>query len=87
MTDTTPQLSLLDDFFFDLQGYLVLKNAVAPDLLGRLNAEFDAFPPDLGIGGWYRGAQRRDYTPDTGLELHNAIELGEPFEELIDHPA
>jgi hypothetical protein len=41
----------------------------------------------MGMGEWYRGAQRRDYTPHTGLELHNAVELGGPFEELIDHPS
>jgi len=35
----------------------------------------------------YHGAQRRDYTPYVGMELHNAVELGEPFEQLIDHPA
>jgi hypothetical protein len=56
-------------------------------LLARLNAEFDAFPQDLQSGDWYRGSQRRDYTPETGLELHNAVELGGPFEELIDHPS
>jgi hypothetical protein len=66
----------LQDFMFDLNGYLILKNAVDADLLARLNAEFDAFPQDLQSGDWYRGSQRRDYTPDTGLELHNAVELG-----------
>jgi ectoine hydroxylase-related dioxygenase (phytanoyl-CoA dioxygenase family) len=76
----------LDDFFFDLNGYLVLRGAVDAGLLARLNAEFDAFP-DLPNGGWYRGAQRRDYTDATGLEFHNVIELGGPFEELIDHPS
>lgn len=85
--DSPQQPSALDDFLFDLNGFLVLKNAVDADLLSRLNAEFDAFPDDLGLGEWYRGSQRRDYTPDTGLELHNAVELGRPFEELIDHPS
>lgn len=79
------QPSNVDDFFFDLNGFLVLKQAVAPDLLDRLNREFDVFPSGLPMGEWYRGAQRRDYTPETGLELHNAVELGGPFEELIDH--
>ncbi len=79
--------SPLDDFLFDLNGYLILQDAIAPELLARLNAEFDAFPADLEMGAWYRGAQRRDYTPDTGLELHQAVELGAPFEELIDHPS
>src|SRR5215203_5169699 len=30
--------SALDDFFFDLRGYLVLKQAVEPELLDDLNA-------------------------------------------------
>lgn len=79
--------SLLDDFLFDLNGYLVLEGALESDLVGRLNEEFDRFPRDLARGHWYRGAQRRDYTAETGLELHHCIEIGGPFEELIDHPS
>ena len=79
--------STLDDFLFDLNGYLILKNAVEPELLAALNREFDAIPRDLPHGGWYRNAQRRDYTPETGLELHSCVEMGEPFERLIDHPS
>lgn len=79
--------SELDDFLFDLRGYLVLEGAVEPALLHELNAAFDAFPNDLAQGGWYRGAQRRDYTEATGFELHNVVEVGPPFEHLIDHDA
>ena len=42
-------------------------------------------PRDLEQGGWYRGAQRRDYTEATGFELHHVVEVGEPFERLVDH--
>ena len=80
------QPAALDDFLFDLNGYLILKNAADTSLLTRLNAAFDAFPRDLPLGGWLGGAQRRDYTPETGLELHQAVTLGEPFAELIDNP-
>lgn len=76
----------LDDFLFDLNGYIVIKNAAQPDLLARLNEAFDNFP-DLEVGQWWGNAQRRDYTKDTGYELHNVVECGEPFEELIDHPS
>jgi len=76
----------LDDYMFDLNGYLILRNAVEPELVAALNREFDAFPRDLPTGAWYRGAQRRDYSAETGLELHNVVEIGEPFQELIDHP-
>jgi ectoine hydroxylase-related dioxygenase (phytanoyl-CoA dioxygenase family) len=75
----------LDDFLFDLRGYLVLENAVEPELLDDLNRAFDNFPP-LNVGEWWGNAQRRDYTSDTGFELHNCVEAGEPFERLIDHP-
>lgn len=76
----------LDDFLFDLRGYLVLEQAVAPDLLAELNQAFDRFP-DLEPNAWWGNAQRRDYTRDTGYELHNCVEVGAPFERLIDHPA
>ena len=80
------QPSDLDDFMFDLNGYLILGNAVGPELRDRLNAAFDRFP-DIGRNEWHGNAQRRDYTSDTGYELHNVVEAGEPFEELIDHPS
>jgi hypothetical protein len=76
-----------DDYLFDLRGYLILENAIEPELLDELNAEFDQFPRDLPLGGWYKGAQRRDYNPSTGMELHHCLEIGGPFEKLIDHPS
>lgn len=75
----------LDDFLFDLRGYIVLPGAVEPDLLDDLNRAFDGFPA-LETNEWWGNAQRRDYTGDTGFELHNCVEAGEPFERLIDHP-
>ena len=84
MEPRTP--SALDDFLFDLNGYLILKNAVEPDLLAGLNRAFDEFPP-LEQWEWTGNAQRRDYTGETGFELHNCVEAGAPFEALIDHPS
>ncbi len=77
----------MEDYLFDLRGYLILENAIEPQLLDALNAEFDQFPRDLPMGGWYKGAQRRDYNPATGMELHHCLEIGGPFEALIDHPS
>jgi len=84
MEPRTP--SALDDFLFDLNGYLILKNAVEPDLLADLNRAFDEFPP-LEQWEWTGNAQRRDYTGETGFELHNCVEAGAPFEALIDYPS
>ena len=70
---------------FDLNGYVIIRNAVEPELLDALNHAFDTFPT-LDTGEWWGNAQRRDYTKETGFELHNCVEAGEPFERLIDHP-
>ncbi len=78
--------SAMDDFLFDLNGYIVIKNAVAPALIGAVNAAIDALPP-LEVGEWLGNAQRRDYTKDTGLEIHNCVEMGTVFEQLIDQPS
>lgn len=77
--------SMMDDFFFDLNGYRVIPQAIEPELLADLNRAFDNFP-SLERGQWWGNAQRRDYTGDTGFELHNCVEAGELFERLIDHP-
>ena len=79
------QPSALDDFLFDLRGYLILKNAIDTELLNEINAQFDSFPRDLEVGAWHCGAQRRDYNKFTGLELHHCLEIGGGFETLIDH--
>ena len=77
----------LDDFFFDLRGYLHVEAAISRDLVGALNEQLDLVPRDLEQGAWYRDAQRRDYTEATGFELHHVVEIGRPFEDLIDHPS
>ncbi|HSP29683.1 MAG TPA: hypothetical protein VLN74_14110, partial [Ilumatobacteraceae bacterium] len=79
--------STLDDYEFDLRGFLVIASALSNGELAALNAAYDRFPP-LDHGEWYGAAQRRDYTADTGFELHNVFDCGDPaFDVLIDHPA
>jgi hypothetical protein len=77
----------LQDFLFDLRGYLIIEKAVDDGLLADLNDAFDKFPQDLEFGGWYGNAQRLDNNGWAGLELQNIVEAGKPFETLIDHPA
>jgi len=83
MNPRTP--TALDDFLFDLRGYLVLKGAAEPELVDALNAAIDGFP-ELEYGEWWGNTQRRDYNGATGFELHNCVEAGEPFERMIDNP-
>lgn len=74
------------DFSFDLNGYLLLRNAIEPELLAELNTAFDRFP-DLASGEWWGNVQRLDTAGHAGVELQNIVEAGAPFEALIDHPA
>ena len=76
----------LQDYLFDLRGYLILKNAVDTAHIADLNAALDAFPP-LEWGEWHGNVQRFDNNGAAGVELQNIVEGGEPFERLIDHPS
>jgi ectoine hydroxylase-related dioxygenase (phytanoyl-CoA dioxygenase family) len=87
METTAPRTaSPLDDYLFDLRGYLILKNAVDPAHVADLNRALDAFPA-LEWGDWHGNVQRFDNNGAAGTELQNIVEGGEPFERLIDHPS
>ncbi|MGW3956430.1 phytanoyl-CoA dioxygenase family protein [Streptomyces sp. NPDC004752] len=77
----------LDDYLFDLRGYLILEQALEPDLVDALHARLDAAPM-LEPHEWWGNVHRADAFPDRqGVELQNIVEAGEPFERLIDHPS
>jgi ectoine hydroxylase-related dioxygenase (phytanoyl-CoA dioxygenase family) len=76
----------LQDYLFDLRGYLILKSAVDAAHIAELNRVLDAFPK-LEWGQWHGNVQRLDNNGDAGTELQNIVEAGEPFERLIDHPS
>jgi hypothetical protein len=76
----------LEDYLFDLQGYLLIRGALPPAEIAELNRIVDAVPP-LKPREWHGRVHRNDYTEAWGVNLHQVIEAGEPFERLIDHPA
>ena len=79
--------SPLEDYLFDLRGYLVLEQALEPGLVDDLNSALDGMPP-IEPRGWWGNVQRSGSDGDTqGLEFHNLVEGGKPFERLIDHPS
>jgi len=77
----------LVDYFFDLNGYAILENAIDSGLLAELNDAFDRFPRNLAHSAWWGNVQRLDNNGAAGLELQNIVEAGGPFEKLIDHPS
>ncbi|MHB8638041.1 MAG: phytanoyl-CoA dioxygenase family protein [Fimbriimonadaceae bacterium] len=78
--------SALDDYLFDLRGFLIFPGAVDSQHVAELNGALDAFP-QLEWGEWHGNVQRFDNHGAAGVELQNIVEGGEPFERLIDHPA
>ncbi|MDA0708618.1 MAG: phytanoyl-CoA dioxygenase family protein [bacterium] len=74
----------MEEYLFDLRGYLVLKNAVDPSHLEALNAILDTYM-DLEPDAWRGWVYRARHEPVR--HLHNIFEMGEPFERLIDHPS
>ncbi|MDE0608503.1 MAG: phytanoyl-CoA dioxygenase family protein [Anaerolineaceae bacterium] len=76
----------MERYLFDLNGYLVLRNAIDPEHLRALNEGIDALLP-LEIGEWNGYVHGHNYGDDDGFNLQQIYEGGEPFERLIDHPA
>lgn len=77
----------LDDYLFDLRGYVVVEDALSDDAVAAMNDAVDEILP-LEPGEWRGGVQRREETGVIGdsIQLQQIYEL-EPFERLIDHPS
>ena len=75
----------LQEYLFDLNGYLHLKNAIARTHINQLNTLLDTYL-DLEPGAWRAWVHRHPGRGETRHQ-HNLFEIGEPFERLIDHPA
>ena len=80
------------DYLFDLQGYLVLKNAIAPDDLHAMNQwvddhqEYIETPGDKENTRWIGGVETHSYSKQDGVNFQNIV-AGDPvFEKLIDYP-
>ena len=86
------------DYLFDLQGYLVLENAISEEDLEKMNAWIDAHwayveepwaenTEDKRIPRWIGNIETHTYNIENGVNFQNIIEGGAVFEKLIDHPA
>lgn len=78
----------IEDYLFDLKGYLVLRGALTADQVSRINRRIDELvAAQTDANGWIGYVQRHGYTAVDGINLQNIVEGGEPFEELIDNPS
>jgi len=86
-TNATPyQATAMDDYLFDLRGYLHLKNAVDPNDIAAMNGILDSFPK-IKPDEWQGYVHRENIPQSRGVSLQQIYEAGEPFEKLIDHPS
>ena len=89
MTDNDVLPTAREEYFFDLNGFLVLRNVLTRAHVGELNAILDglkSLDPPLATGEWYGGVHAHGYGGAEGINLQQIYEAGEPFERLIDHP-
>lgn len=75
-----------DIYMFDLQGFLLLRDALSSDHVADMNAHIDALLP-MKHGEWDGYVQSHTFGDNEGNNLQQIYEAGEPFERLIDHPA
>ena len=75
-----------DKYFFDLRGFIVVRNAISSQEVCDLNECLDAIPP-MKAGEWYGHIHSHKYGEKNGCNLQQIYEAGEPFERLIDHPS
>ena len=71
----------LEDYLFDLRGYLVFEKAVSTDHVRQLNTDLDPYV-SMKLGEWRQNVHRLKEH-----EIHNIIEISESFEQLIDLPS
>jgi len=76
----------LDEYLFDLKGYLLLPGLLSAEEVAEGNALIDAIPRDLPRGGWHGWVQREDHPEHRGTSYQQIYELGGLFERMIDHP-
>lgn len=81
------------DYLFDLQGYLILRNAISKEDLAEMNQWVDDHwayvenRPDEPTKQWIDNVELHSYGQDDGVNFQNIVEGAPVFERLIDHPA
>ena len=63
----------VQDYLFDLRGFIIIKKAISPDLVDRLSQTIDTYL-DLKYLDWRGNVQRFDNNGNSGIELQNIVE-------------
>lgn len=76
----------METFLFDLNGFIILRGAIAPEHVAACNASLDRLQ-HVPKGGWAGHVHGHDYGGREGLNLQQIYEGGDCWEQLLDHPA
>ncbi|MBS0663901.1 MAG: phytanoyl-CoA dioxygenase family protein [Verrucomicrobia bacterium] len=77
----------LDEYLFDLNGFVVIRGALSKEEVADANARIDRIPRSLPRLGWHGWVQREDHPEHRGISYQQVYELGGAFERMIDHPS
>ena len=75
----------LEEFLFDLQGFVIVRGALSAAEVAACNAAIDTIPRSLPRLGWQGFVQREDHPEHRGISYQQVYELP-AFAGLIDHP-
>ena len=76
----------LDEYLFDLNGFIILRGALSKEEVADANARIAQIPRSLPRSGWHGWVQREDHPEHRGISYQQVYELGGTFERMIDHP-
>ena len=80
------QISKIDKYLFDLNGFIVIQNALNKLEVKACNKIIDKLKK-LKHNEWEGYVHGHNYGGKEGLNLQQIYEAGKPFEKLIDHPS
>ena len=86
--DPATSLTPMQEYLFDLNGYLVLEGAISPDDVAAMNATYDAIAAaNIEGKGWFGRVGVSNSARQEGMVFEQLYEAGPVWEKLIDHPA
>ena len=74
------------EYLFDLNGFVILDNALSQAQLEAANSWIDN-QPDVADGEWIGNVQLQSYSGSEGTLYQNIVEGGKIFRDLIDNPS
>ena len=85
-----PAVTEMEEYLFDLNGYLIIKNALTPQQVAACNVtynEIEEATKSITGRGWWGDVSVNNSGNQEGIILQQLYEAGPVWEELLDHPS